>query len=330
MTTLMYSSRDPSAPQLTANSGALIALFDACLVTGYGGKPAAGWTKPFSETNLRAVYRQGAGSNGRYIYLDDSAGAVVRARGFESMTSLTVGKGPFPTDSQASGGVFIQKHDGGAGNGGVREWVLIASETGFWFVSQMNTDLAWNNGAATFFGDIKTLLPNETYNTMLMGATAAQHSTDGTAIGSNYTAGYYNTQAGFASRFDAAIPSHYVARSWHGMGGSVQVGKHFDMSRANATSLTNLAASGSFKTNIGYHAGMLLPNPADGALWLSPLYVHEVNCVRGVMPGVAVHNLSQGAFDQWAVIEGSGDYAGRTFINVRIWYGSLLLETSDW
>lgn len=59
----VYRFDDAGAPTLSAAAGALISVLDACLVNGYGAKPAAGWTKAFSDTN-QAAYRQGAGSTG--------------------------------------------------------------------------------------------------------------------------------------------------------------------------------------------------------------------------------------------------------------------------
>ena len=52
----VYRFDDAGAPTLSAAAGALISVLDACLVNGYGAKPAAGWTKAFSGTN-QAAYR---------------------------------------------------------------------------------------------------------------------------------------------------------------------------------------------------------------------------------------------------------------------------------
>ena len=66
MALTIYRSSDAGAPSLTGAAGSLIALLDACLRTGYGTKAGAGWTKPFTGTNI-AAFRQGAGGNGRYL-----------------------------------------------------------------------------------------------------------------------------------------------------------------------------------------------------------------------------------------------------------------------
>ena len=55
-----YSSTDTDAPQLPANNwtGAIKTILKACLVTGYGGKPGAGWTLR-EETPHKAIFAMG-------------------------------------------------------------------------------------------------------------------------------------------------------------------------------------------------------------------------------------------------------------------------------
>jgi hypothetical protein len=62
-----------------------------------------GWTKEYSGTN-KAVYRA-AGGNRPYLYIDDTS-PYSRVRGYRSMTSLTNGVDPFPTEQQFSGGGY--------------------------------------------------------------------------------------------------------------------------------------------------------------------------------------------------------------------------------
>lgn len=56
----LYSYTDNEAPQLPANdwTGALKTILKACLVTGYGGKPGAGWTLR-EESDNKAIFRAG-------------------------------------------------------------------------------------------------------------------------------------------------------------------------------------------------------------------------------------------------------------------------------
>ena len=70
MTMTIYKSTDPSAPALPSVNGSMINVLYQCLVTGYGSKAGAGWTRPFTGTNL-AAFKQGAGGNNRYLRVFD-------------------------------------------------------------------------------------------------------------------------------------------------------------------------------------------------------------------------------------------------------------------
>ena len=60
----IYSSSDVGGPGLiTGTTGSLITVLDACLVNGYSGKSAAGWTKPLGTlSGSISAYQQGSGS----------------------------------------------------------------------------------------------------------------------------------------------------------------------------------------------------------------------------------------------------------------------------
>lgn len=69
----------------------------------------AGWEKVFTGTN-KAVYRSTDVTGARfYLRVDDSNNLFARVRGFESMTNVDTGAGPFPTDAQMSGGGYWHK-----------------------------------------------------------------------------------------------------------------------------------------------------------------------------------------------------------------------------
>ena len=96
-----YSSLDIGALQLTDTNNSLNAVLKSVLVDGYGSKPGAGWTMPFSGTNT-AVFQQGAGGNNRFFRFVDAGylgttNRVAFCRGYESMTAVSTGTGPFPT-----------------------------------------------------------------------------------------------------------------------------------------------------------------------------------------------------------------------------------------
>lgn len=68
--------------------------------------PAGGWQKVFAGTN-KAVYRSThPKASGFYLRVDDSADTYMCVRGFESMSDIDNGTGPFPTDAQIAGGGY--------------------------------------------------------------------------------------------------------------------------------------------------------------------------------------------------------------------------------
>lgn len=68
-----------------------------------------GWEKVFSATN-KAAYRSTDAAGSRfYLYVDDTGTQFARVRGFEAMSDISTGTGPFPTDAQMSGGGALNK-----------------------------------------------------------------------------------------------------------------------------------------------------------------------------------------------------------------------------
>ena len=68
--------------------------------------PVGGWDKVFTGTN-KAVYRSADVTGHRhYLRVDDTGTTFARLRGYESMTDVDTGTGPFPTDALMSGGGY--------------------------------------------------------------------------------------------------------------------------------------------------------------------------------------------------------------------------------
>ena len=110
MPVTVYRSTDASAPVLSNANGSLIAVMRACLVDGYGSKAAAGWTAPYTGTNLIA-FKEGAGGNNRFLRVfdggaDTSTSRVIKVRAYENMTAISTGTGLFPTSAQVNGGYY--------------------------------------------------------------------------------------------------------------------------------------------------------------------------------------------------------------------------------
>lgn len=96
MTVFVCTSEDPSAPVLSGQVGALVALLDAVLVNGYGTHPGLGWTIAFTSADQR-VYRMPVGTtSARFLRVDDRNAQYGIVNGYDSMTGMDVGIGGFP------------------------------------------------------------------------------------------------------------------------------------------------------------------------------------------------------------------------------------------
>lgn len=157
MATTVYKSSDASAPQMTSAAGSLLTVLDACLVNGYGAKPAAGWSKTVVDAGThQAYYRQGAkaGFAQRLWYIKDDAATPGNATSW-ACSACTVAASPVLTNNfwdQGSGSIgVLLKAD--QDNGGVAEWLLIANERACMFFTRRSGwgERGW---AMTFVGDL--------------------------------------------------------------------------------------------------------------------------------------------------------------------------------
>lgn len=280
MTVRFYRSTDVGAPQNTNAAGSLIAILDACLVNGYGSggdaKLSAGWTKPFSGTN-KAGYKQGTGSNGFYLRVEDMTTSAARVKGCEEMTGIDTTVSDFPTNVQVSGGLYLHKNNTAT----ARQWEVIANEKFFVLLTVPADDN--NRRQFMCFGDIFSNKSGDAFDTLLI-------STPSTSILSTETSYIQPSLA-------TAMAGHYLARAHTQVGSSRSVGKYSP-------------------TNQGYFGNTIenpYPSPIDGALHLTPLFIAEPGAgLRGKLP--CVWNILHTApFQQGDIISGTGEFSGKTF-----------------
>lgn len=160
MTVNVYSSFDAGAPSLTGEVGSLIAVLDACLVTGYGAKAPAGWTKPFVGTNV-AVFRQGAGAQSYFQVKDDGVEGTNGAKGaqvyiYGTMTDATTGTGKTPTTFSTT--YFNQIPKSVTLDSATREWKIYASNKACYVLTRTGV-VAHDAYHVSFFGDYNMINP---------------------------------------------------------------------------------------------------------------------------------------------------------------------------
>jgi hypothetical protein len=284
---VVYKSTDSSAPVLSGTTGSLVALLDACLVNGYGSKSAAGWTKAFTATNKGSYL----GTTGHYLDVDDSgAGAAgaqeANVRGYETMSAVATGTGPFPTTSQqASPGLYVRKSV--TADATARAWILVADGLTF-YLFVLTGDNA-GRYYAMGFGRFYSFKSSDTYRSLLVAHTATGASTTGLSNGN------------FVQAATLAYGGLYVPRVLAGTGTSVGPGLF-----GIGTSFGN--ASGQAFTG---------PNPADSNLYLSRLLLSDnaasSPALRGYLRGL-YQLLTSATTNDGDTFSGTGDFAGRTFL----------------
>jgi hypothetical protein len=267
----------------------------------------AGWTASYTGTNKKA-YRTGGG-NQRYLRVDDSTSTSARVAGYEAMTDVDTGTNPFPTAAQVSGGLYINKSSVADTNG--RAWVAAATDRLLILWINAGTSTGAVCGAYVF-GDTKTFAAADQFATVMIAATSYSATAVASYQFASSTAAYGTTVAG-----------NYMARSYTQVGGSIAIGKHGDA--AKAKSLTAFLGG----------AGLTYPSETDGGLYLTPVYAHEANALRGTIPGLwgPLHARPLTCLD---TVSGSGALAGKSFIALNTdgsspaaANGQLFLETSN-
>ena len=91
----------------------------------------AGWTKAFSGANLAAYKITPPEGTGFYLRVDDTGTTVARVRGYETMSDVNTGTGPFPTTADFAGsGLWWSKSN--TASAGTRPWRIAADDRGFY------------------------------------------------------------------------------------------------------------------------------------------------------------------------------------------------------
>jgi hypothetical protein len=263
----------------------------------------AGWTKPYNASNI-AVFLQPAGYTGLYLQVDDSivTTSYAKVRGYESMSSATVGTNPFPTLIQHPNGQTIFK-----GVTTARPWMIVVSGgTIHLFIdTQSTSNTKWYN----YFGDINTYKTGDAFHYAVIAGPEATPGTNPTFSSNN--------MAAIAISLTSPQNYHYIARSQNQSVGAVTLGKHTDAAKAGQSTWGG--------------GQMPYPHSPDGGLYVSPVWVSETNSmVRGSLKGTWASCHASSNFTDGDTIVGTGDMAGKVFEVINFYSsGQALLEISD-
>jgi hypothetical protein len=250
--------------------------------------PPLGWVKAYSGTNLAAYKSGDPASTLCLMRVDDTGTSNARVVGYETMSDVNTGTGPFPTAAQVSGGTYWPKSY--TTDATARYWQIVGDERTFYMQTVHSGS---NNACVSAFGDILSRKASDAYACTLQAP--------GSNIVSSAPSGASCIYAGNSSG------SQWVPRQASNIGSSAAVYR-FPVSPTAPQS----AMSGSSAWSMAY------PDPVNNALLVAPVSVGEgasgVNW-RGTLPGlwyVPQNVVSAAVFAKRDSVTGVTGLTGRT------------------
>ena len=252
--------------------------------------PVGQWEKVYTGTN-KAVYRSADVTSPRhYLRVDDTGTEAARVRGYESMTDIDTGTGPFPTDAQMSGGGYWHKSNT-ASAAAVRWKMFGDSQMVLLAVAAGSTSAASKAAPLRGFGFPNVLRPAGDNWATLLSASAP-----------NLT-----TQAGQLDCGSTIAGTLTCPKVWQGIGGSATLSAWALTGGGSVSGANNLMGA--------------FPSEIDGEMKLSRVTVFETGINRPprmMVPGV-LHIPQAGVanyINDGDVMAAAGSLAGRQLLMV--------------
>lgn len=262
----------------------------------------AGWTKPFSGTNLAAYQSSNVASTKAYLRVDDTAAQNATVRAYETMSDVSTGTGPCPTLGQAANVYWCKAN---ASGGAARPWIIVADDKTMWIKVCTVPSGSQNCGIIYGAGDFVSRKSGDAYSFVLFGSTA-----DNSTVSSSPAANQYY---GLAHIDYLGQSSGWIMRSYTGVGGAALAFKqNEEYCVPSATGLTTGAYESGAAGLVAY------PNPVDNALLLTRYLCNESGVIRGSLRGplYCPHTLPP-SFTALTPIDGVGPLAGRKIAPVN-------------
>ena len=257
--------------------------------------PQTSWVKGFAGTNKAEYHSTHVQSSGHSLRIDDTGTTTARVRGYESMTDVETGVGPFPTDAQMSGGGYMWKSQ--TANATAVKYRIFCDERFVVFAISAGSVSGpqYNNAAPFGFGDPIVLAPGgDAWITLL----SAGGGTLAAPTGANLVA---NTDSSNTTAITVA------PRAINGLGSSVLLNV-----RAFVSSVTTSGAD----SLLG-----VLPSEVDGQVKYSNTFVRDPGAgkpPRATIPGVFFipQSNAAGTLVDGDIMAGSDALSGRKLMVV--------------
>lgn len=165
MQPIIYNSLDANAPQLTIEPGTLKTILKACLVTGYGNKPAAGWEMALEDADANKVaFRSKNPTSIKSVLLIDDGqayhAAVTAYKDWDSAKNTGVDK--------FASGYFVKRWNGGF----TPNWVVMATDKFFYLFVQTESS-SKTMRVMSGFGDAISLRTDRAYGALLASSSTS-------------------------------------------------------------------------------------------------------------------------------------------------------------
>lgn len=250
----------------------------------------AGWLKAFGGTNLAAYKSADPTSTRCLLRVDDTGTTIARVIGYETMTDVSTGTGPFPTQATVAGGGYWGKS--GTANSTANRW-FIAADSKFFILHvapMIGNSPVIAQGWTRCFGDMIAYRPSGDAFACVIGYS------DSSNVSSHFSGGLDSANSGTAN-FSSP-------RAHTGLGSTLGLySLPFVGNQSAISGLDNMFGS--------------FPSVVDGSLRLSKRFFSwAVSSAppRGEVPGI--HHVSQSetftTFPFATRTVGSGALAGRS------------------
>lgn len=274
----------------------------------------AGWNKPYAGTNLAAYKPSDVSALGMYLRVDDTGTSDARVVGYETMSDVNTGTGPFPTSAQQSGGYYWPKSR--AADSSARAWIFVGDERAFVLAVAPDTTNSPGKYFTSFYGDFVPEGSTDAYSCALSGSNTTALSNQLSSIFSGSMANSFHT----TNTLLCAAP-----RSHTGVGSSVLLRHTYS---ALLTGSLN-PESGDTNNVTPY------PNGPNGGLYVAPIRFSHSNDFhfRGLAAGLYAipQNVGTGTFAALDSVTGVTGLTGRTLRAIPGSAGALLVDaTGPW
>ncbi len=256
----------------------------------------AGWQKAYSGSN-KAVYRsQNVTGARRYLRVLDSATTYARVIGYNAMTTVDSGTGPFPTNAQQSGGLYWPKADTAGAT--AQRYDVIADDMqlfyapAIYYVASGSPTDANASVQIWGFGDPVPLKPaGDVWGTWITGQTSNNWADANGALATGNEAGMYVERviAGTGSAIASPVRPHGYGAGY---------------------------PSGALQNSAGN-----LPNAVNGRVFLQQMKtcLSDTDYTpRAIVPGLYLNPqgaiTTAGMFQSRDTVPGPGSMSGRKFL----------------